>query len=244
MSKLLNGTVEPCSFASAQDPAAARSFFDPSPESVPRRKRFRTHCWNNFSPKLGRRVCLYQQIGLDHWVLVEANPDVIWYTERPRPITLRTGRHDVTCRFDLVLEYRTGSIECRRLFGVASLDELRRREMQAIERERHWCHQLGYQYGVITMRELAGDRMLIQNWLSMLPWVREPNDDLDPRILSLVSAPGELTLGELDVLLADVDRESSKRAVYSLLHRGRLRSDDLREAPVSADTRVEVSHGY
>ncbi len=224
------------------DLEAARSFFDPSPQSIPRRERFRAHYWHSYSWRLRRPVGVYRQIGLDHWVSVEANPAIGWYTERPCPIKLRVGRRDQTHRFDLVLQYYD-RIECRRLFDVDSLSDLHGFEIDAVENEKRWCRQFGYQYRMISHQELAAERVFIENWKSLLPWVREPNARLDQRILAHVAATGELTVAELEVLLADVDRTEIKSAIVGLLHRGQLRSGDLRQLPYSPAITVGVPHG-
>lgn len=221
---------------------AVRTFFDPSPQSIPRRKRFRAHYWHGYSWRLRRPVGIYRQIGLDHWVSVEVDPVIGWYTERPRPITLRVGRRDQTRRFDLVLQ-RHDRIECRRLFDVDSLADLRDFEIEAIENEGRWCRQFDYLYRVISHEELAADRVFIDNWKSLLPWVREPNTGLDQRVMAHVTATGGLTVAELEILLADVDRADIKSAIVGLLHRGQLRSRNLWHQPYSPAITVEVCHG-
>jgi hypothetical protein len=42
-----------------------------------------THRFEAFSPKLDRRVMFYRPASLDQWVLIEANPAVIVFCERP-----------------------------------------------------------------------------------------------------------------------------------------------------------------
>jgi hypothetical protein len=219
----------------------ARSIFDPPLIKRDRRKRFRTHYWADFSPKIGRYVGLYRNIGYDHWVWIEVDPSIPWFTDRPIPIRLRSGSRDESHRFDMVLE-TTDAIECRRLFDVDSLADLSGHELDDIDVERAWCESLGYRYRIITNADLRPYRILIENWKTMLSYIREPHPGLAHRVLGYVSAVGELTLGEIWRLLADIDLTRAKGVVFGLLHRGRLVAPDLVISPISSTTNVRIRH--
>ena len=49
--------------------------------------------WEGFSPKLRRDVTLLGDLEYDHWILVETNPLITFYCERPLEIVLpRNGK--------------------------------------------------------------------------------------------------------------------------------------------------------
>src|SRR5260370_5823487 len=46
------------------------------------------HRFEAFSPKLGRRLTLYRRDALEQWILLEANPAVVTFCERPGYVQL------------------------------------------------------------------------------------------------------------------------------------------------------------
>lgn len=218
----------------------ARALFDPRPAKRERRRHFHAHYWAAYSPKIRRYVGLYRHIGHDHWIWIEADPLISWFTEHPTPIRLRASSRDESHRFDMVLE-TNGAIECRRLFDIDSLANLSAYDRNSIEMEQAWCESLGYIYRAITNTDLHPYRTFIENWKSMLPYIREANTAFEHRVLGYVSAVEELTVGELLRLLADIDRTWAKGVIYGLLHRGRLVAPELMTSSVSSATNVRIS---
>lgn len=41
------------------------------------------HRFEVFSPKLGRRLTIYRRVVLDAWMLIESDPSVVTFSERP-----------------------------------------------------------------------------------------------------------------------------------------------------------------
>jgi hypothetical protein len=46
-------------------------------------RRYGTHRYDLFGPKVGRRLTLFGQFALDQWVRLESDPHVVTYCERP-----------------------------------------------------------------------------------------------------------------------------------------------------------------
>ncbi|WP_347237583.1 hypothetical protein [Paraburkholderia sp. BL17N1] len=51
------------------------------------------HRFEAFSPKLARRVMFYRRALLEQWLLLEANPNVITFCERPGYVLINEDRH-------------------------------------------------------------------------------------------------------------------------------------------------------
>jgi hypothetical protein len=51
------------------------------------------HRFEAFSPKLARRVMFYRRALLEQWLLLEANPKVITFCERPGYVLINEDRH-------------------------------------------------------------------------------------------------------------------------------------------------------
>ena len=227
-------------YLSDSDTCELERVFAIPPRTRPSRRRFSHHYWETYSPKLDRRVGLYGKLVYDHWIWVEADSTISWFSERAARFVLRTANRATSHVFDMVIKRRGGPIECRRVLNEEKTDAA---DWDRINNERDWCASVGVGYEVITKEALAQNRTLIENWKDMLPYIDQRRHPLDERVLGYVSAVGELTLAELDALLADFDATEARGVVYGLLHQGRLVAPELEEVPLSANTTVRINHG-
>ena len=216
-----------------------KELFDAKSEKRVRRTRFKTHYWEAYSPRLDRRVGLYRDIGHDHWAFVESDPTVPWFTERPKRIRLHLGHRRLSRPFDMVLQ-RNGVFECHRLWDEEA--DISQAEAENVASEREICEAWRVCYRRISRQEIERHRQLIDNWKRMLPYIRGPRHRLDARVLGYVSAVGSLTLGEIDVLLADIEQSDARAAVFGLLHQGLLVAPELSHEPLSPTTTVRTHH--
>ncbi|CAE6866208.1 hypothetical protein R75461_08291 [Paraburkholderia nemoris] len=51
------------------------------------------HRFEAFSPKLARRVMFYRRALLEQWLMLEANPKVVTFCERPGYVLINEDRH-------------------------------------------------------------------------------------------------------------------------------------------------------
>ena len=216
--------------------SARRLFEDPNPLPA-RRERYRAHHWRAYSPKLDRAVHLYRTLGYEHWVYIEANPSVTWFTERPIPIRLRVGSNDLTHRFDMVLE-RAGAIECHQICDAHPASRLAAR----LHHVDGWCRSHGYHFQVITPGSLEQHRLLVENWSTMLPYIKRPSSALCDRVLLYIASLGEVSLQQLLNLMADIDRTKAKGAIFGLLHRGILIAPSLSVSLLSPQTLIRRAY--
>src|SRR5450755_190787 len=126
---------------------SARRFGSPLDVHRPRGSRL----LEAFSPKLGRRVCLFDHAAFGQWIELEADPSVLCLCERPermgvngngRLVDFWVERHD---RAEMLLLDR---------------GDLERREFEPID---------GVALRVVAPAELAAASIWIANWKRMLP---------------------------------------------------------------------------
>ncbi len=194
------------------------------------------HVW---SPKLNRPVVFTDRSQLHLWTMLEANPSVSRYCERPtwpadcgpRPAidfwALRDGRP-----VWLALGAKTAP--------VASADA-----MQATSAEPG--EPGGPAVTTVAIEELDRHRIWIQNWLSLLPYLnlkRELQlDSLSPALLAFFAR--EASFEEAEQHFAQKDPVFVRAAAILELHRGRLFSADLLAGPWGRRTRiVRESNGF
>jgi hypothetical protein len=164
---------------------------------------------------------------------------VSWFTERPNRVWRRLGPRWLSRPFEMIVE-RNGVFECHRLWDEDA--NISQAEAENIAAERETCEAWRVRYRRISRQEIERHRQLIENWKRMLPYIRGPRHRLDTRVLGYVSAVGSLTLGELDVLLADIEQSDARAAVFGLLHQGLLVAPELSHKPLSPTTTVRTHH--
>ena len=180
------------------------------------------HRFEAFSPKLARRVMFYQRPAVEQWLLLEADPAVVTFCERPGYAQIDGCRRlaDFWVRYgdreELIL-LGEGRFEDESPAGNTDLDD----------------KALSIRYVVVA--DLAAARTWIDNWQRMLPYLVANRDLVAPTL------PGEIEqfLKEPQRLLA-IEREFSigdpvlvRSALFGLLHSGRVNAQELRTQPLS-----------
>ncbi|MDF3887757.1 hypothetical protein [Cupriavidus basilensis] len=191
------------------------------------------HRFEAFSPKLKRRLTFYRRCAFDQWVLIESDPVIGHFCERPGFIQFRGRRHLA----DFLVSYSD------RQELILLLDPVVDEEAK---------EGLEFRADVLNVRlvdatELAASRIWIDNWQRMLP--------------SIVATRGLVSVSLLDAVerfvaspkpLLAIEREFSKgdpvlvrAAIFTLLQTGRVHAEELRTDPLSWMTKfaaVEAAH--
>ncbi|MBY4867667.1 hypothetical protein K6W76_14270 [Burkholderia anthina] len=180
------------------------------------------HRLEAFSPKLARRMTFYRRAVVEHWVLLEADPSVIVFCERPDYIQIDRHKRlaDFLVRYVdrnelVILDDRFSEVDATKPDRVLDVDT--------------------YTIRRIAPDELAAPRIWIESWQRILPCL-VANRDLVP--LALPQAIARFVKGPRRQL--DIERECStgdtvlvRTAVFGLLHSGRVSAPELRTQPLS-----------
>ncbi|CAE6813140.1 hypothetical protein R75465_05488 [Paraburkholderia aspalathi] len=180
------------------------------------------HRFEAFSPKLARRVMFYRRALLELWLLLEANPKVITFCERPGYVLINEVRHLAD-------------------FWVRYVD----REELVILSELLWGANVGPSYAkpetciadvrFVTSAELAAARPWTDNWQRILPYLVANRGfvpaTLPPAIMQFVEEPRRLLDIEREFLTSDP--VIVRAALFSLLHSGRVSASALQTQPLS-----------
>jgi hypothetical protein len=182
------------------------------------------HAW---APKLGRPVMFTSVIQVRLWVMLEANPSVTRYCERP------------ACAVEHVPE------------SVADFWVLRDGNEQWLTLEddftsapasktvdQHTPSSLCVE--TISRKEIERHRLWIQNWMSLLPYLATGRHLIDPTLSESIVQffDRTATLESAEQHFSRVDPVLVRTAVIAGLHTGRLFSTDLLGSPLSRHTRV------
>jgi hypothetical protein len=190
---------------------------DPAPLPLQRQpKQTLHHVW---APKLGRPVVLNSRSQLHLWAMLEANPAVSRYCERPCPAT---DDEPVAADFWAVHDGRPTWLSL------------------ADAPQTSGSISAGPGVVMVSGAELDTHRVWIQNWLSLLPYLSSAAAlnlvDLRSRLVEFFAR--EASLAEAEHHFAAVEPVLVRTATIEGLHRGQLLSPDLRVSPWTPSMRI------
>jgi hypothetical protein len=179
------------------------------------------HRLEAFSLKAGRRLTLYRESALEQWVMLEADPAVTAFCERPGFVQSGAKRYlaDFWVRYfdhqELVVLFDSESGPSVKPDAVLDNAGLTVRSVQS--------------------SEIAASRAWIANWKRMLPCLVATRGLVPPSLSNaierfvarphrLLSIEREFTTGDPILVRA---------AVFGLLHAGRVRAPELRAQELS-----------
>jgi hypothetical protein len=187
------------------------------------------HRFEAFSPKLARRMTFYRRCLLEQWVLLEADPMVITFCERPGYVQINGSNRlaDFWARY-------------------VDRDELVMLDDHPSEGN---ATKPGRELNVDTFSirrvapaELAAARVWIENWQRMLPCLVANGDLVSPTlphaIARFVKQPQRLLAIERE--FSTGDPVLVRTAVFGLLHDGRVSAPELWTQPLSLLTWFEA----
>lgn len=180
------------------------------------------HRFETYSPKIGRRLTVYRRQALELWLLLEADPTVTTFCERPGYVQI-DGRRRLA---DFWARY-AGREELLVLTDAAA--EI---ETKAADRE---LDGQAISIRNIDAPELAAARIWTENWHRILPYLTANRGLVTPRLSDAI----QRYLRQPQRLLA-IEREFStgdpvlvRAALFGLLHCGRVGAPSLRTEPLS-----------
>jgi hypothetical protein len=174
-----------------------------------------------FSPKLGRRMRLFDYRSFRQWLRLEADPTVLAFCERPA----RLGPQPDARLVDFWIRRHDGE-------AMLLLEPAPEAGPPQVE---------GVDLRVIPAAELAAAGLWIANWQRMLPvitatWSLVPKA-LTKAVLKRVHEPTPLSSVERE--LSRGDPSLVRGAVYDLLRTGRIASASLHVQPLTLHTVLE-----
>lgn len=181
------------------------------------------HVW---APKLHRPIAFSSVAQVRLWVMLEANPGVTKYCERPA----LPGEHGSEPVADFWAE--RGRTSHWFVLGDDVDDHIDLPDTDPSTP--HAPHT-----EIISPKDLEHHRVWIQNWMSLLPYLTTCSHLIDPTLRENVIHffNAEATLEHAEHHFARHDAVLVRTAVIAALHSGQLASTDLITLPVSRQTR-------
>ncbi|WP_168788304.1 hypothetical protein [Paraburkholderia aromaticivorans] len=182
-----------------------------------------------FSPKLDRRLTLYGRSSLDGWLMIESDPAVRTFCERPGFMMLSGKRYVV----DFWLKYDDHE-------EVVHLAE----PTPATGPDRHRADLDPDIFAVrrIGSGERAAARIWLANWQRMLPAIVIARGLVKPAVRDAIEqfVATSRSLSEIERGFSTCDTTIVRAAVFELLHRGCIQAFDLHTGNLSLLTRFSA----
>jgi len=177
-----------------------------------------------FSPKLGRRLSLSSYERWKCWLMIEANPMITSFCERPT----RVGGA-ASAIVDFWVELRGGIGGEFWLFDGSE---------SATPVDDFSTVLQGLRVRVLSPALLASLEVPLSNWAQILPYLVSYRNDRDPLLEQslVVELRSWTSLGELLHRFHDQDGDAVRAGLFWLLASGRVESPDLAAAALSRAT--------
>ncbi|MFC0252034.1 hypothetical protein ACWV27_13745 [Massilia varians] len=195
-----------------------------------------SHRYDVFGPKIQRQLALFGRDALDAWTLLEADPDVVAYCERP--LSLPDLKRKRVVDFWVCRKEREEFIFLLRPSELAS----RLDHPSSIPAFRAWAASSNVEPAFVDPDDIARQKLLLSNWESFLcdlsAFGRYVPKALSDQVLKAL--PSFKTLTELEQHFAEEDPVLLRVAVVSLLHQGRAICSTLGSETFSSRTVIEA----
>jgi hypothetical protein len=193
---------------------------------------YKCHRYDLFGPKIQRRLFLYGNNSLNAWIMLESDPLVQAYCERPIYVQDSKPKR--------VVDFWVKQAAGEQLWLLTN----RPRQPEAEQEDvafNAWAAANGFGLKWLDGSALAERDQFLKNWGTVLHYLEQNQPRLSPRLLGAVAehvGPGE-TLGGLERGIAGEDPQLVRAAAFKLLHEGKLRCDTIGSHALGLGTRLE-----
>jgi hypothetical protein len=173
-----------------------------------------------FSPKIKRRVTLFSWDAHDAWLLLEADPSVQAFCERPAYVEGEAGR---------LLDFWVDQGGHSKFWALSSEDS----ESESLPKTAH-----GVTLRVLRRPDMIAFAMRIQNWAQIVPYrisfVRQSDRRLQKDLFARLEKPHRLE--RIEAAFHPVDISVVRAALFNLLAEGKVVAPEMDLAPLGLDT--------
>lgn len=205
------------------------------PRPVDNARPFKSHRYDVFGLKVQRRLTLFGELALVGFILLEADPDITSYCERPIVIEEIKPRR--------VVDFWVQRRNSEELWFL-----LRPSELKWLEREnapttafRVWAESKGLDVHLIALNAMSLSDARIRNWGEIIRWLSANLRHVDKLLIQKVIelCCNNVSIQAVEGALSSEDPILVRTAIFRLVHQGRLRLNDINASLIGSDTIVE-----
>nr|WP_113758350.1 TnsA endonuclease N-terminal domain-containing protein [Brevibacillus laterosporus] len=179
-----------------------------------------------YSPKLNRMVHLFSNLEYDHWILIEANPQIITFCEQPKKVEWLVVEKLLHSIFDMWIERKDGSqsfIEIKYQIDLDPQNPRSERSLRQTHLQRKWCEENNYDYLIQTEKEIRNNPILLDNYKEIIPYIQQnriSHNDLDQHLVMQKIGKDRITIKQLREDFSHFSPSRLKQTLYSLILSG------------------------
>lgn len=206
----------------------------------------RSRLYHGYSPKANKDVTFTGHAEHAHFLLVEADAQVVRVDYDPEPQIVQIKGDNIRTKLDAKLECRSGVRRWREI--KSDSDSLSPREEAQLEAQTTLAAMAGAVYERLTLKDLFANEVLVQNWNRVVHaldlWKLELLIEQANHVRKLFKAHADLTLAEIHREGKAVFENGFSVVVAALraVQHGEL-SSDLDRQPLSLATQLSRSGG-
>ena len=193
-----------------------------------------SHRYDVFGPKLGRTIALFGREALNAWTVIESDPAITYYCERPLVVPKTSPKRVV----DFWVKRKAGG-EFWLLLRPSELDSNLAPELPPAFRT--WATSGQHAVKLIKPDSLVVNKHLLENWGWIIRDLSAFGKFVDKNVLdavrSAITIPVEL--GRLECDFFEYDPILVRVAAFSLIYRGQALCRSLGVARIGPTTVIE-----
>ncbi|BFT72340.1 hypothetical protein [Paenibacillus sp. P36] len=199
--------------------------------------------WHVFSKKIQREVRLKGDLEYDNWVLIETDPLVLTFCEKPKEIIYSLNGKPIKSVFDMWIKWKDGKEEFVAVNYSYEIDiDHKRHRISAIEKvnsQRLWCEDHSILYTVNRENEIRKNQILLENKKLLLSYMSQTNK-ADEEIMNAIThkiKSGCTNLYQIENELVQFHKAKVRRLTYNFIVDGIIESN-IDRIPLGRATEV------
>jgi hypothetical protein len=206
------------------------------------RTKYRTDRYRAYSTKLRRFVTFYSTVAYQHWLLIEADPEIETFCEQPLKIKIRLPEGEITTLFDIWIRWKSGKEEFRAIRSL--LPDQSSPLGREISAQKRWCAIRAIDHVIVTAETIQSNPTYLANCKFCLKHIGDlrhlDTTWLHEKIIESLTAEGPISFGDLKTFL-DIDGEHIlSGAICELIVAGRIEAS-IRTKLLTLKTKLEVA---
>lgn len=197
---------------------------------------YKSHRYDMFGPKIRRQLFLFGRNALNTWTLLESDPAVDAYCERPIVISETKPKH--------VVDFWVRSSGCDELWFLLQSGECDEpnQDTPFPPAFSTWAKTEGLSIKLIDPIAVQSRQTFLDNWGRIIRYIAQNGRYIRPNLLDDVrqSIDGTRTLQGIEACLANDDPVLVRTAAFTLLHSGKLQCRSLELEPLGPSSILEV----
>ncbi|HDX9577372.1 TPA: Tn7 transposase TnsA N-terminal domain-containing protein [Bacillus pseudomycoides] len=216
-----------------------------TPIKMKRSTKYGNNYWNGFSFKMNRKVEFFSDLEYEHWLLVECDPTIKEFCEQPLKVEFFLNnkvRHSIPDMWILHTDNSEKIIEVKYTNSLIPKHPKYEETMQQITIQQEWCKTNGLNHEIKTEKDIRKNRILLDNYRKMIPFIRNYSNSLDTinkLVFNALIKHSKLKLQDFIYIFQHEHPNQIYTSIIYLIYTGKIYSD-FHINPLNKNTEVWI----